>query len=121
MRPRHFPIAAAGFMIDPAPVATAQERAGTMPSPSVRSTHEDGIVLVTLDNPPLNVVTLEMTRELDALVRRLAADPAVRVMVLSGAGAKAFCAVSDIKELPAVADAVGGKELAREKESDRSV
>src|SRR5437763_799564 len=117
MRPRHFPIAAAGFMIDPAPVATAQERAGTMPSPSVGSTQEDGIVLITLDNPPLNVVTLEMTRELDALVRRLAADPAVRVMVLTGAGAKAFCAGSDIKEFPEVADAVVAKKLARENEA----
>jgi len=85
-----------------------------MSTASVRSTHADGVALVTLDNPPLNLVTLTMTRELDALVGRLAADPAVRVMVLTGAGAKAFCAGSDIKEFPQVADAVVAKKLARE-------
>src|SRR5215475_12557108 len=41
-----------------------------------------------------------MTRELNALVARLATDDAVRVMVLTGAGDKAFCAGSDIKEFP---------------------
>src|SRR5437867_5768458 len=92
----------------------SKERARSMPSEFVGSTHEDGVALVTLDNPPLNLVTLEMTRELDALVSRLAADPAVRVLVLTGSGAKAFCAGSDIREFPDVADAVVAKKLARE-------
>jgi len=81
---------------------------------SVKSTHEDGVALVTLDNPPLNLVTLEMTRGLDALLSRLAADPAVRVLVLTGSGSRAFCAGSDIKEFLEVADAVVPKKLARE-------
>src|SRR5262245_1391629 len=75
---------------------------------------EDGVAVLTLNNPPLNVTTLETTRSLDVLVSRLADDPAVRVMVLTGSGARAFCAGSDIKELPAVADAVIEKTLARE-------
>ena len=61
---------------------------------------EDGIGLVTLNNAPLNLVTLELTRRLNELVARLAADPAVRVMVLTGSGAKAFCAGSDIRISP---------------------
>ncbi|TMJ29697.1 MAG: enoyl-CoA hydratase/isomerase family protein [Alphaproteobacteria bacterium] len=85
-----------------------------MPTQSVTSTHEDGVALVTLDNPPLNLVTLEMTRGLDALLSRLAADPAVRVLVLTGSGSRAFCAGSDIKEFLEVADAVVPKKLARE-------
>ena len=101
-------------MIDAAPVFAANERARSMPTQSVTSTHEDGVALVTLDNPPLNLVTLEMTRGLDALLSRLAADPAVRVMVLTGSGEKAFCAGSDIKEFLEVADAVVPKKLARE-------
>jgi enoyl-CoA hydratase len=88
-----------------------------MTTQPVRSTHEDGVALVTLYNPPLNLVTLEMTRQLDALVSRLAADPAVRVMVLTGSGEKAFCAGSDIKEFPNVADAVVAKKLARENQA----
>ncbi len=85
-----------------------------MPTQSVKSTLDDGVALVTLDNPPLNLVTLEMTRELDALLSRLAVDPAVRVMVLTGSGSRAFCAGSDIKEFLEVADAVVPKKLARE-------
>jgi enoyl-CoA hydratase len=101
-------------MIDAAPVFRPKQRARSMTIQSVKSTHEDGVALVTLDNPPLNLVTLTMTRELDALVSRLAADPAVRVLVLTGSGEKAFCAGSDIKEFPQVADAVVPKKLARE-------
>ncbi len=64
---------------------------------------EDGVAVVTLNNPPLNVVTLELTRQLDATLDRLAADPAARVLVLTGAGERAFCAGSDIKEFPELA------------------
>jgi enoyl-CoA hydratase/carnithine racemase len=79
----------------------------------------DGVAVVTLDNPPLNLVTLEMTRRLNDCVRRLADDPAVRVMVLTGAGEKAFCAGSDIKEFPDMmqAGAVVPKKLALENEA----
>ena len=80
---------------------------------------EDGVALVTLDNPPLNLVTLELTRRLNELVARLAADPAVRVMVLTGSGTKAFCAGSDIKEFPEMmaSGAVVPKKLALENEA----
>lgn len=60
----------------------------------------DGIATVTLNNPPLNLVTLELTRKLGDLLTRLAADPAVRVMILTGSGERAFCAGSDISEFP---------------------
>ena len=80
----------------------------------IRFTQQDGVAIVTLHNPPLNVVTLQMTRELDLLVSRLAEDTAVRVLVLTGSGERAFCAGSDIKEFPQVADAVVAKKLARE-------
>jgi enoyl-CoA hydratase len=80
---------------------------------------EDGIAIVTLNNPPLNLVTLDTTRELNALVTRLTFDPAVRVMVLTGSGRKAFCAGSDIKEFPQMmaAGAVVPKKLALENET----
>src|SRR5262249_29039247 len=75
---------------------------------------ENGVVVLTLNNPSLNVTTLETTRALDALVSQLADDPTVRVTVLTGSGERAFCAGSDIKEFPAVADAVIEKKLGRE-------
>lgn len=66
----------------------------------VRLELADGIAVLTLDNPPLNLVTLELTRRLDAALDRLAVDPACRVLILTGAGERAFCAGSDVKEFP---------------------
>jgi enoyl-CoA hydratase len=90
-----------------------------MPGDPVLCVIEDGVALVTLNNPPLNLVTLDLTRQLNALVTRLAADAAVRVMVLTGSGTKAFCAGSDIKEFPRMmaAGAVVPQKLALENEA----
>jgi enoyl-CoA hydratase len=80
----------------------------------IRVDIERGVALLTLDNPPLNLVTLELTRRLTGALDALAADPEVRVLVLTGAGDRAFCAGSDIKEFGSVADDVVGKKLAPE-------
>jgi enoyl-CoA hydratase len=90
-----------------------------MPQDPVLCAIEDGVAVVTLNNPPLNLVTLEMTRRLNDTVKRLADDAAVRVLVLTGTGEKAFCAGSDIKEFPEMmaAGAVVPKKLALENEA----
>ncbi|WP_106396674.1 enoyl-CoA hydratase/isomerase family protein [Actinocorallia populi] len=59
----------------------------------------DGVATVTIDNPAKrNAMTARMWRELPDLLAPLAKDPAVRVLVLTGAGAD-FCAGADISEL----------------------
>jgi enoyl-CoA hydratase/carnithine racemase len=59
------------------------------------------VATVTLNRPEkLNAVTPKMTDDLRAIVSRVNADPAIRVVVLTGTG-KAFCAGSDIAELDA--------------------
>ena len=63
---------------------------------------QNGVATVTLNNPPLNLVTLELTRQLTETLDRLAADPNARVLVLTGAGERAFCAGSDISEFPSM-------------------
>lgn len=55
--------------------------------------------VVTLDNPPMNVVSAPLTRELYAALRELERDEEVRAIVLTGAGERAFCAGSDITEI----------------------
>ena len=77
----------------------------------------DGIAELTLDNPPLNLVTLELTRRLHAALGRLAGDPAVRVLIVTGAGSRAFCAGSDVGEFTAVLDDVVTRKLALENET----
>lgn len=68
----------------------------------IRTEITDGVALLTLNNPPMNLVSLELTRELSETLDRLAGDGTVRVLVISGAnpGARAFCAGSDVKEFP---------------------
>jgi enoyl-CoA hydratase len=63
----------------------------------VRSTADDGVAVLVRDNPPLNVTTLELVRDLHAELTRLVADDRVRVLILAAAG-RAFGAGSDIKE-----------------------
>ena len=76
-----------------------------------------GVAKLTLNNPPLNLVTLEMTRQLIEALQELERDEAVRAVVVTGAGDKAFCAGSDVKEFAAVRDRVVEKKLAQENEA----
>ncbi len=76
-----------------------------------------GVAKLVLNNPPLNLVTLEMTQQLAEALDEIESDDSVRVVVLTGAGEKAFCVGSDIKEFPAVRDRVVEKKLAKENEA----
>jgi enoyl-CoA hydratase len=58
---------------------------------------EGPIATITLDRPEkLNAVTPEMLEGLDGALASIDADEAVRVVVLTGAGDRAFCAGADI-------------------------
>jgi enoyl-CoA hydratase len=73
-----------------------------------------GVVVLTLDNPPLNLTTLVTLDKLMSACRDIAADERVRAVVVTGAGRKAFCAGSDIGEFSQVRDDVVSRKLARE-------
>jgi enoyl-CoA hydratase/carnithine racemase len=75
-----------------------------MPEPvgPVRSERRGAVRLLTLDNPPVNVLSAPV---LEALARELAAadaDPSTRVVVLASAAEKAFAAGADIREMHAL-------------------
>ena len=73
------------------------------------STEQDGaVVVVTIDNPPMNALSAPLLDELEAEIERLDADDAVRAIVLRGAGERAFVAGADIKEFPSLRDAAVG-------------
>jgi enoyl-CoA hydratase/carnithine racemase len=60
---------------------------------------EDGVAVLTIDRPAKrNAVTLAMWEGLPALLAGLAADPRIRVLLLTGAG-DTFSAGADIAEL----------------------
>jgi enoyl-CoA hydratase/carnithine racemase len=59
---------------------------------------QDGVASVTLNRPDVrNALSATLIRELEQALATLEADPAARVIVLSGAGDKAFCAGADLK------------------------
>jgi enoyl-CoA hydratase/carnithine racemase len=60
----------------------------------------NGVAVVTLDRPQvLNALDVPAKERLGEIWQEIADDPAVRVAVITGAGEKAFCAGSDIKEI----------------------
>lgn len=73
-----------------------------------------GVARITLNRPEaLNAYTFEMCRELQAALARFAADDAARVLLLTGAGERAFCTGGDVSGADAeharmVGDAVMG-------------
>src|SRR5438128_11714214 len=67
--------------------------------PLVNARTEGGIALLELNAPPANTYSYEMMRELDAQVLEARFDPAVHVILITGAGDKFFCAGADIKML----------------------
>jgi enoyl-CoA hydratase/carnithine racemase len=70
-----------------------------VPDASIRLDIEGALARVTLDRPEvLNAGDAAWVRDLNAVVSRLAAEPDVRVVVLTGAG-RAFCTGVDLKAL----------------------
>ena len=70
---------------------------------------DGGVVRCTLDRPPLNLLEPDLIRALRDAFHRLAADPSVRVAVLTGRG-RAFTAGMDVHVLAAL-DVAGAKNL----------
>ena len=64
----------------------------------LRTEVADGVATLTLDRPDaLNALTVPLKEALLAAFREIAADEAVRAVVLTGAG-RAFCAGQDLRE-----------------------
>jgi enoyl-CoA hydratase len=69
----------------------------------IRLDSKPPLAWVTLDRPKaLNALNAATLGELDMAFQQLAADPAIRVIVLAGAGDRAFAAGADIRELAAL-------------------
>ena len=71
---------------------------------------------LTLNNPPMNLVTEELLRQLDAALATLeeAAPGDVRAVVVSGTGERAFSAGSDVKGFESHAGGAGRAHFTRE-------
>jgi enoyl-CoA hydratase/carnithine racemase len=74
----------------------------------VRVERDDhGVALVLLDRPPVNALNAQLLTEIAEVAEQLAADAAVKAVVLAGEG-RAFAAGADIAEFP---DAAAAREV----------
>jgi enoyl-CoA hydratase/carnithine racemase len=68
---------------------------------TLRYEQADGIATVTLNRPDTyNAFDVTMQEELQGVWRHVKSDPAVRVVILTGAGDKAFCTGIDRSDIP---------------------
>lgn len=78
-------------------------------------TVEPGVVtVIRLNNPPLNLVSLEVTDALAAALTTVERDPDARAVILAGTGGRAFCAGSDVKEFASLHGRVAEGKLVAE-------
>jgi enoyl-CoA hydratase/carnithine racemase len=76
-----------------------------MDAATIRYETTDGIARLVLDQPSkLNAMTYAMWEGLPDLVARAEADGAVRAIVVTGEGGRAFCAGADISQFGAIRD-----------------
>jgi len=67
---------------------------------SVKLERRDSVAIITLNRPEvLNAVNMEMRETLITLLAELNRDEAVRAVVLTGAGDRAFCSGQDLEEI----------------------
>jgi enoyl-CoA hydratase len=59
---------------------------------------EPGVVLITLNRPPMNPVTIAMLDEIRQAMDEVAADDEVRAVIFTGQGKKAFSAGADMAQ-----------------------
>jgi enoyl-CoA hydratase/carnithine racemase len=73
----------------------------------IRESRDGGVVLLRLNRPPLNPLSRALLEQLGAQADALAADPAVKAVVVTG-GDRAFAAGADVEEFtePGVAPAI---------------
>jgi enoyl-CoA hydratase len=77
-----------------------------MDEPTLITRTEGGLAHLTLNRPrALNALDATLIAHLTDAARRAAADPAIRAVVLEGAGGRAFCAGGDVRAMRALVQA----------------
>lgn len=96
--------------IKPPPPQTVSEQSSL--TGLIESSVENSIVLLTINNPPLNILSHDLLLELKNSIKKLKVDKQVRVIIITGKG-KFFGAGADIKELSALKTKREGERFVR--------
>lgn len=68
----------------------------------VKTKKDERAFIITLDNPPVNALTLKVVEEIGAAIKQANDDPEVNGIVITGAGNNAFCAGADLKMMQTI-------------------
>jgi len=74
-------------------------------------TMEEKVCLLTISNPPANLLSKGVLTEINGFLDGVAKDPNVKVLILTGAGTF-FVVGADIKEISEISGAAAGQEAA---------
>lgn len=82
---------------------------------SIRITKEEenALWIASLDNPPANTLSRALLDELETIVNNFEEDAFAKVLILTGAGERAFSAGADLNEIMSIDSPQRGVELAR--------
>ncbi|MBP1647427.1 MAG: enoyl-CoA hydratase [Bacteroidetes bacterium] len=73
--------------------------ATSAPASTILTASADGVLTLTLNRPEsYNAVNEQMKKELNDALKDAMRDPAIRCLVIRGAGEKAFCSGQDLKD-----------------------
>lgn len=61
---------------------------------------DEGVGVITINNPPVNALTLEVRAQLKEVLQEVERNTDIRAIVITGAGPKCFVAGADIKDFP---------------------
>jgi enoyl-CoA hydratase/carnithine racemase len=80
----------------------------------VKVNSEDRVAVITIDHAPVNALDTATVQELNAAIDQVIADPAVKAVVLTGAGQLAFVAGADITEFSKLLTAEQAETISRQ-------
>jgi len=87
-----------------------------VPDALVNNTIEGAVATVVLNNPPKNVLTLDLMTQLEKVIDDLSNNNVVKAIILTGTG-PLFIAGADIKVIAGIQSAEEGEKLARQGQS----
>jgi enoyl-CoA hydratase len=65
-------------------------------SEQVKTKKDENAFIITLDNPPVNALNLEVLEGIRSAIKHGNDDPEVRGIIITGSGSNAFCAGADL-------------------------
>jgi enoyl-CoA hydratase/carnithine racemase len=78
---------------------------------NARYSVEDRVAIITLDHPPVNAFDAQTMKDLDTALNMALKDETVKVIILTGAGRRAFSAGADVEEINQIRDAEHAEEM----------